>query len=95
MLVNVDHKYPLYCHQPDNGQLFLKLDSRYISIGSSNFTYALDIFLKSFIVLNVKIPPEAEIVYKFFEMIYHVNTKSLPALIELETQILNFVVKRA
>ena len=79
----------------DNGQMFLKLDSHYIPIGSSNFTYTLDIFLKCFIVLNVKIPPEAEIVYKFFEMIYNVNTKSLPVLIELETQILNFVVKSA
>ena len=45
--------------------------------------------------LDVKIPPEAEIIYKFFEMIYNVNTNNLPGLVELETQILNFVIKSA
>ena len=38
-----------------NGQLFI-IDSTYIAFGSSNFTYALDIYVKCFRVLNVKYP---------------------------------------
>ena len=75
-----------------NGQLFIKVDSTYIAIGSSNFTYALDIYVKCFCVLNVKYPEQSDCMFNFLELIYDVSPKKLPILLELEQSIINFVL---
>jgi hypothetical protein len=77
----------------DNGQIYFKLEQEYANIGSSNFTNALDLLFKSFAVLNVEYAPEATHLFKFLEIIFGINygTKMPSLLIELDTQILNFI----
>ena len=74
----------------NNGQLYLRLDSEYAQISSSNFTNAIDLLFKSFTVLNVEYPEPAFHLYKFIEIIFGINCDSkFASLHELNTQLLS------
>lgn len=61
-----------------------------MDIGSSNFTYTLVFYFKSFTILNVKYPHDDDYVFDFLEIFYNINQKNVPVLLELEAQMLNY-----
>ena len=65
----------------DSNQIFLKLDTHFIEM-KEGLVNAIDILFKTFWIFNVQYPVAATNVFRFLEIVFKMEVRSQPKLLE-------------